>query len=106
MNRNESDLLLAPGAGSHPAYGIDDEVEDAGLGNIQESMERASSGKERWWIVATFSIIACLASVLTGMMLGFSSNTALELDHIYGDLKDKTHGIEDGSIEASLFGVS
>ena len=35
--------------------------------------------KERVWTIALFSLIACLGSVVIGMLLGYSTNTLSEL---------------------------
>jgi sugar porter (SP) family MFS transporter len=52
--------------------------------------------------VAVFSLIACLGSLVVGMMLGFSTNTLAELSTLYHE-NDHVYGIKNGSFEASLF---
>ena len=61
--------------------------------------------KERVWTVAVFSLIACLGSVVIGMMLGYSTNTLSELSTLYQN-GDEEYGIKNGTWTASLFGVS
>ena len=62
--------------------------------------------KERIWTVAAFSLIACLGSLVVGMMLGYSTNTLAELSTLWHDNEDHTYGIANGTSTASWFGVS
>lgn len=122
MSENEqrdTDPLLHPGAGLSPSHGINE-----GNGNYPEPITRIRArksnlasirlGSERIWSVAVFSLIACMASFLVGMMLGYSSLTILELNYIYShgncsgpnDTVGIMYGIKKGSIHESLFGVS
>ena len=59
--------------------------------------------EERIRVVAAYTLIACLASVLVGMLLGFPGTIGLELNDLYNSGHE--HGIKDQSTEASLFGV-
>ena len=111
----DTDPLIRPGSGYSPSYGIQGSSESydrppssSGGKSILESIK---GNQERVWAVAAFSLIACMASFLVGMMLGYSSLTLLELKYIYDHEKSiryctSEHGIEDGSIQQSLFGVS
>ena len=101
-----TDSLLHPGRGHCPSYGINEESE--------ERSESVNSGakvsvfhiKERIWTVAAFSLIACLGSLVVGMMLGYSTNTLAELSTLWHDNEDHTYGIANGTWTASWFGVS
>ena len=102
MSRDrKTDSLLQPGRGHTPSYGIN-EQEDS-INDEKEVEVRHST--DRVWTVAVFSLIACLGSVVIGMSLGYSTNTLAELSTLY-DGGDDVYGIEKGSTEASLFGVS
>ena len=54
------------------------------------------------WAEAACSFIACLASLMIGMIVGFSSPTLIQLDRP----KHLNQRIEAGTIYASVFGVS
>ena len=71
--------------------------------NYQSILQAIKHVKERVWVVAVYTLIACLASVLVGMLLGFPGTIGLELNDIYKSGHE--HGIKDQSTEASLFGV-
>ena len=106
---SESDALL-PGTGYAPDYGIDQSLETSGgleasektpcPSVVQSAME--SPRNERVWAVVMCSLIACLASLVNGLMLSFSSATLDKLN----STTDSIHHISNGSKEASLLGVS
>ena len=110
----DTDPLLHPGAGRTPSHGINGDNGDypepiTRVGARKSVLESFRLGPERVWSVAVFSLIACMASFLVGMMLGYSSLTLLELNYIYnhsGCLNGTSYGIQKGSIQESLFGVS
>ena len=95
-----TDSLLHPGRGHTPSHGInedDDSVEDDRKGLMNVSVKHAG---DRVWTVATFTLIACLGSVVIGMSLGYSTNTLAELSE-----DSSVYVVSNSSIEASLFGV-
>ena len=95
-----TDSLLHPGRGHTPSHGInedDDSVEDDRKGLMNVSVKHAG---DRVWTVATFTLIACLGSVVIGMSLGYSTNTLAELSD-----DSSVYVVSNSSIEASLFGV-
>ena len=110
MKYVESDPQLVPGSGPYPSYGLEDsEASDSNetsddvdekpllVGSVQPS-------KERVWVVAAFCCIVCFDSLTTGLMLSYSSATALELAADYEN-GDTVQGVKDRSTIASLFGV-
>ena len=108
-DRNSGDALL-PGTGYSPDYGINDSIDDDGMTAseksssppvVQSSHGGALKNRDRIWAVALCALIACLASLVNGLMLSFSSPT---LD-ILNSPKNTAHKIANGSIKASLFGV-
>ena len=89
-----------------PANGLEeasDDTEDTAA-EAQQSLLvsfrqiTTSNTKERIWSVAVFSLIACLGSVISGTMGGYSSATLLELSDIFES--DPVHGFQDSSIYA------
>ena len=84
---SESDALL-PGAGYAPDYGIDQSLETSGSLEASEKTPRPSviqsvmesPRNERVWTVIMCSLIACLASLVNGLMLSFSSATLDKLN--------------------------
>ena len=103
---DSSDSLLGPRKGASPAYGINEDSEESST-EAQKSgiIDSVRHGKERYWIVAVYALIACLASVLIGLMLGYTSDTGLRLEYIYKH-GDHDHGFTQDSPKASVFGVS
>ena len=106
-DRNSGDALL-PGTGYSPDYGINDSVDDDGMTVSEKSSSppvvQSSQGgtkRDRIWAVAMCALIACLASLVNGLMLSFSSPTL----EILSSPKITAHKIANGSIQASLFGV-
>ena len=104
-----SDSLL-PGRGYTPDYGINQSVSPGNSWEASEKMPRPSAinavmssagSSERVWKVAMCSLIACLASLVNGMMLGFSSPALTQLQFNV-TLKDQ---IDPSDIKYSLFGV-
>ena len=104
-----SDSLL-PGHGYTPDYGINQSISSSNSCEMSENTLRPSaiktminccSGDEQWWKVAMCSVIACLASVVSGMVLGFSSPalTQLQFNVSVDDW------ISDNDVRYSLFGV-
>lgn len=106
----DRDALL-PGTGYSPDYGINesndgDDIDSSGgavpPSVVQSSRSRTASKKDRVWVVAMCALIACLASLVNGLMLGFTSPTLDKLNKL--QMTDARH-ITNGSKEASLFGV-
>ena len=84
-----SDSLL-PGHGCTPDYGIN-----------QSTMENMQRPSEKWLKVAMSSMIACQASVVSGMVLGFSSPALTQLQFSVPEGVQ----ISDKDVRYSLFGV-
>ena len=106
--RTASDSLLL-GRGYTPDYGINESVTVSGSLEASEKQPRpsaiktalSSSGSERVYVVAMCSMIACLASIVNGMMLGFSSPALTQLQfNVSENLR-----INSTDIRYSLFGV-
>ena len=98
-----TDSLLHPGKGHSPSFGVnEDEDESVEGGGISLDIRHS---KERIWTMGSFSLIACIGSLVNGMALGYSTNTLAELSDLYSE-GDDLYGIEKGSTEASQFGVS
>lgn len=112
MNRDaESQVLLpAPAAGCIPDYGINNHTGDFVDANSKEFSDSTvaaivpskSSRRQRVWAEAACSLIACLASLMIGLIVGFSSPTLTQLDRP----EHLDQRIEAGTIYASVFGVS
>lgn len=103
-----SDSLFS-GRGYTPDYGINQSITPSGSFEASEKVPRPSAiqtafkshGSERVWTVAMCSMIACLASLVNGMMLGFSSPALTQLQfNVSEELK-----ISSTDIKYSLFGV-
>ena len=99
----DTDSLLSPGRGTSPAYGIQDDSETSNSSGGKSVLDSIRHGKERVWAVAFNAIIACIGSLLVGVMLGYSSETIVEFVKIYEH--DETHGFKDSG-HGNLFGVS
>lgn len=102
----EHDALL-PGTGYSPDFGINESNDGHDFGSsggaVPPSVVQSShstSNKDRVWVVAMCALIACLASLVNGLMLGFTSPTLDKLSNVTG-----AQHISNGSTEASLFGV-
>ena len=110
MSDQGSGDALLPGTGYSPDYGINDSAD----GDSMTSSERSSTPavtqstqgdpkkKTRVWVVAMCALIACLASLVNGLMLSFSSPT---LDFLSKQDPNSPHYIKNESVEASLYGV-
>ena len=92
-----TDSLLAQG--HTPDYGINDSQE------LSYRARRAvqSDNPERWHVVAFCALTACLASMVAGMSLSFSS---IIIDELNTSPAHENWRIGTDSIEASLIGVS
>lgn len=108
-DRGSGDALLF-GKGYTPDYGINDSADAVSLSasekssppeSIVQSIKDASKSKGRLWSVALCALIACLASLVNGLMLSFSSPT---LSLLNSTDVPRAHRIESGP-RASLFGV-
>ena len=106
---NASDSLL-PGGGYSPDYGINQSIAGSNSWEASEKVPRPSAintaiksavSGERVWMVAMCSMIACLASLVNGMMLGFSSPALTQLQFNIS----KEDRINSTDIRYSLFGV-
>ena len=113
MNRDcsssESEVLLPPNpAGCIQDYGINNgdlvDANDKELSNpnVAAIIPSNSPRRQRVWAEAACSLTACLASLMIGMIVGFSSPTLTQLDRP----KHLNQRIEAGTIYASVFGVS
>lgn len=102
-NPPDSEALLL-GSGCISNYGSNDGdlLKDKKLADTNGSDSIVSSKHERVWAVAACSLIACLASLMIGMIVGFSSPTLTQLD----EPEHFSQQIEAGTIYASVFGVS
>ena len=105
---NASDSLL-PGRGYTPDYGINQSISPSNSWEASEKMPcpssiitaiRSACSSERVWMAA-MSLIACLASLVSGMMLGFSSPALTQLQFNVS-AEDR---INPTDIRYSLFGV-
>ena len=99
-----------PGSAFIPNTGVSTEhLEDNEKGKDSESSASSehgvaiiSSWRQRVWAEAACSLTACLASLMIGIIVGFSSPTLTQLD----SPEHLNQLIEAGSIYASVFGVS
>lgn len=108
-NQGSTDALF-PGKGYTPDYGINESTEyDDHAATYSKSIQsssnpslpsRGSHKNDKVWVVAMCALIACLASLVIGLMLGFTSPTLDKLDSESG-----AHHIKSGSGRASLLGV-
>ena len=94
----DTDPLLGPDREHFPAYVQQDEGESSLEFDQQTSIQSVLHARERLFRVATCCLIACLASLLVGMALGFSSATLVELDN-----STSTHTT---NVTSNLFAVS
>ena len=105
--RTASDALL--GRGHTPNYGINESVTASSSLEASERQPQSSDIKtalralrnERVRVVAMCSFIACLASTVTGMMLGFSSPALTQ----FQSNASRNLQINSTDIKYSLFGV-
>jgi hypothetical protein len=106
---------LRPGKGYTPDYGINESTEyDDHIAGYTKSTQSSSTlplaqssshggnKNDKVWIVAMCALIACLASLVIGLMLGFTSPALDELDSL--PQNDVRH-IGSGDSKASLLGV-
>ena len=112
---HHSALLVGSECSSH--YGVKESTECDIMASDTNSASRSKSGssssasfisdrdllfKDRVWMVALCTLIVCLASLLNGMMLGFSSPVLTQLQFNVSE----EHRISDKDIKFSLFAVS
>ena len=90
--------LLGPGRERFPAYVQQDDGENSLEFDQQTSIQSVLHARERVFRVATCCLIACLASLLVGMAIGFSSAAIVELDS-----STSTHTT---NVTSNLFAVS
>ena len=108
-----SALLAGSGCSSH--YGVKESTEYDIMASDTDSASRSKGDssslasfvsdlptKDRVWMVALCTFIVCLASLLNGMMLGFSSPILTQLQF---DVSEE-YRISDKDIKFSLFAVS
>lgn len=105
---------LLPGKGHSPSYGINDSADLNGA-SLDSSGKTATSAiqsivnpsnRERVWVVAMCSLIACIAAMINGVVIGYSSPT---LSYLASDDTKRLHPdhfIPLNSTYASLFAVS
>ncbi len=105
---------LMPGKGHSPSYGINDSSDLSGA-SIDSSGKTTTSviqnivnpsTNERVWMVAMCSLIACIAAMVNGVVIGYSSPTLSYLSS--EDVKNKhpLWYIDQSSVYTSLFAVS
>ena len=87
-----ADSLLA-GKGFNPSYGLNDSKEDVRDG-----------GKNQWFLVSLSALTACIASMVAGMSLSFSSIVIEELSNSRHE--NTFMYVDDKGIQASMIGVS
>ncbi len=92
MSSDVSDSLLA-GKGYSPNYGLNDSVKE----------EESSEGSSCWIRVTLCALTACIASLVTGMSLSFSSIIIQELSS-KPDMSFMY--VPDTGIKSSMIGVS
>lgn len=108
FSSSESQVLLPnSSAAARAGYGIlniNTAFADANVKEQSSSSVAAiiSSRRQRVWAEAGCSLVACLGSLMIGLIVGFSSPTLTQLDHP----EHLNQRIEAGSIYASIFGVS
>jgi len=96
----ETDPLLSSSEERFPAlYGQQDEGEGSLEFDEKNSIQSVLHARERVFRVATCCLVACLASLLVGMALGFSSATLVEL-------KETPSTKLDNTTSTNLFAVS
>ena len=106
---------LCPGKGYTPDYGINQSTEYDDQTGVYSKSTQSSSGpalaqssshsdqkNDKVWVVAMCALIACLASLVIGLMGGFTSPTLDELEKL--PPSDIRH-IGSGDRKASLLGV-
>ena len=113
-NQGSTDELF-PGKGYIPDYGINEseEYDDHGVTYskstqssstppLAQSTSHGGHKDDKVRVVAMCALIACLASLVIGLMIGFTSPTLDKLDSL---LPGDVHYIGSGDKKASLFGV-
>lgn len=73
------------------------------LSSSCDAVTISPQSNRRVWTEAACSLVACLASLMIGMIVGFSSPTLTQLDE---PEEHPSQAIKAGSIYASVFGVS
>jgi len=92
QNSGTADSLLA-GKGFNPSYGLNDSKEDV-----------RDEGNNQWFLVSLSALTACIASMVAGMSLSFSS---IVIEELSDDKKRGTYMyVDDNGIQASMIGVS
>ena len=107
MDRDAESQVLLPApsnsaAGCIPGYGINNASKEFSDSTVAAIIPSKSSRRQRVWAEAACSLIACLASLMIGLIVGFSSPTLTQLDRP----EHLDQRIEAGTIYASIFGVS
>ena len=110
MSDQGSGDALLPGTGYSPDYGINVSADGDSITSsersstpaVTQSTQGVPKKKTRVWVVAMCALIACLASLVNGLMLSFSSST---LDFLSKQDIHSPGYIQNGSVEASLYGV-
>lgn len=90
---------LLPGKGHTPNYGLEDSEESHKF----SQKVYYTDNPDRWRVVAMCACIACLASMVAGMSLSFSSIVISELSTYPAN---EAWGIDKDGLPASLIGVS
>lgn len=100
----DTDPLVRAGQRRSPAYGLQGESEESEISfeSGRSSIHDILKGRERVFRVAVCCLTVCLASLLSGVGLGFSSATILELNN--ASITPSYQNLS--STEQSLFAVS
>ena len=100
----DTDPLIRAGQKRSPAYGLQGESEESEIRfeSGRSSIYDILQGRERVFRVAVCCLTVCLASLLSGIGLGFSSATILELTNT--NITPSHQNLS--STEQSLFAVS
>jgi len=109
----EDSGALLPGTGHSPSYGINESVTsslgDSGRpGSTVQSIVSTAAGKERIWTVAKCSLIACIAAMVNGIVIGYSSPALSNLGSKVQKLDNPGQWVDPDPNNAvgNLFGVS
>ena len=96
----ECDIMASSAVNSGSSGSKSDHSSSSGSVSSSSIIDLLATGtKERVWMVALCTFVVCLASLLNGMMLGFSSPALTQLQY-------EEHRISQNDIKFSLFPVS
>ena len=99
----ECDIMTSSAVNSGSSGSKSDRSSSSGSVSSSSIIDLLATGtKERVWMVALCTFVVCLASLLNGMMLGFSSPALTQLQYNVSE----EHRISQKDIKFSLFPVS